>query len=264
MLTLYDGTTSVCAVKVRLVLAEKGLAFESRTLDLRRGDQFAADYLKLNPGAVVPTLVDGDDVIVESSVIMQYLEDISPEPTALPAPPADRARMRLWLKRIDDPLHPACGILTHATAFRPSFLALTPAQQEARFARMPDPARRARQQAVYRDGLAAPIVQNAVRTYDRFLRDMEAALGRAPYLAGADWSLADGAATPYVNRARALGLLAIWLDDCPRVADWFRRIRERSSFEQAVTRYVTEADAKHFSGIDADAPDRVREILLGT
>jgi glutathione S-transferase len=261
MLTLYDGTTSVCAIKVRLALAEKGLAFESRTLDLRRGDQFEPDYLKLNAGAVVPTLVDGDEVIVESSVIMQYLEDLKPQPTALPAAPADRARMRLWLKRIDDPLHPACGTLTHATAFRPSFLALTPEQQAARFEKMPDPGRRARQQAVYRDGLDAPIVHDAVRTYDRFLRDMEAALARAAYLAGADWSLADAAATPYVNRADALGLLAIWLDDCPRVADWYARIRARASFDQAVTRYLTPADAKHFSGIDKDAPDRVREIL---
>jgi glutathione S-transferase len=50
MLILYDGTTSVCAIKVRCVLVEKGLAFESRTLDLRKGDQFDADYLKLNPG----------------------------------------------------------------------------------------------------------------------------------------------------------------------------------------------------------------------
>ena len=57
MLTLYDGTTSVCAIKVRLTLAEKVLSWESRMLDLRRGDQFEADYLKLNPGAVVPTLV---------------------------------------------------------------------------------------------------------------------------------------------------------------------------------------------------------------
>jgi len=261
MLILYDGTTSVCAIKARLTLAEKGLAFESRTLDLRRGDQFDPDYLKLNPGAVVPTLVDGDEVIVESSIIVQYLEDLKPEPTALPETPAARARMRLWLKRIDDPLHPACGVLTHATAFRPSFLALSPEEQAARFAKMPDPGRRARQQAVYRDGLDAPIVQDAARTYGRFLHDMETALAGGPYLCGAAWSLADGAATPYVNRAENLGLLPIWAESCPRVMAWFDRIRQRPSFEAAITRYFTDADARHFSGIDKGAPDKVREIL---
>jgi glutathione S-transferase len=60
MLKLYDGTTSVCAIKVRLVLFEKAIPFESRNIDLRAGDQFDPAYLKLNPNAVVPTLVDGD------------------------------------------------------------------------------------------------------------------------------------------------------------------------------------------------------------
>ena len=126
---------------------------------------------------------------------------------------------------------------------------------------MPDPGRRARQQAVYRDGLEAPIVHDAARTYDRFFRDLEDALANRPYLCGPDWSLADGAATPYVNRAKDLGLLPIWTGACPRVMDWFARIRARPSFEQAVTRYFTERDANNFAGVDKDAPDKVRAIL---
>lgn len=91
MLILYDGTTSVCAVKVRLILAEKNVEFESRNIDLRNGEQFSLDYLKLNPNAVVPTLVDGENVIIESSVIMQYLEDLVPEKTLLPKRLMNRA-----------------------------------------------------------------------------------------------------------------------------------------------------------------------------
>lgn len=261
MLTLYDGTTSVCAIKVRLVLAEKAIDYESTTLDLRKGDQFDPGYMRLNPGAVVPTLIDGSEVITESSVIMQYLDDIRPDPTALPHDPADRARMRLWLKRIDDPVHPACGVLTHATAFRPSFLALTADQQKARFEMMPDPGRRARQQAVYKDGLDAPIVRDAARHYDRLIRDMDAALADAPFLCGGEWSLADAAATPYINRATDLGLLDIWAESCPNVTGWFDRIRERPSFAAAVTRYFTEKDARQFEAIDRDAPGKVRDVL---
>ena len=265
MLTLYDGTTSVCAIKVRLVLAEKNLPFESRTLDLRKGDQFAPDYLKLNPGAVVPTLIDDLDgrseVIVESSVIMQYLEDIAPAPTLLPAGAADRARMRIWLKRIDDPVHPSTGILTHATAFRASFLAKSPEEQKAHFAKMPDPARRARQEAVYRDGLAAPIVADAVRHFDRLFADMETALQNGDWLAGPAYSLADAAATPYANRLRDLHLLPVWTERLPGVADWFARIEARSSFTAAVTDYFTEKDAAHFANVDDEAPALAREIL---
>lgn len=261
MLILYDGTTSVCAIKVRLTLAEKGLAFQSRTLDLRKGDQFDPDYLKLNPGAVVPTLLDGDDVITESSVIMQYLEDLAPDPTLLPASPADRARMRLWLKRIDDPIHPSTGILTHATAFRPSFLAKSPAEQKAHFEKMPDPGRRARQEAVYRDGLAAPIVATAVRTFDTFFTDMDAALATNDFLAGPAYSLADAAATPYANRLRDLTLLPVWTDKFPRIGDWLARIEARPSFKAAVTDYFTEKDAGHFANIDEGTPALAREIL---
>jgi glutathione S-transferase len=261
MFTLYDGTTSVCAIKVRLALAEKGLAWESRTLDLRRGDQFEADYLMLNPGAVVPTLIDGAAVIIESSIIMQYLEDVQPDPTLLPRTPLDRARLRLWLKRIDDPTHPACGVLTHATAFRQSFLAKSAAEQKAHFAKMPDPARRARQEAVYRDGLDAPIVIGAVHTYDKLLADMEAALEASPWLAGPSYSLADAAATPYVNRLNNLGLLDVLTESRPRVIDWFAQIRERPSFKAAITDYFTAEDAVHLAGIPKDAPDKVRTIL---
>ena len=261
MLTLYDGTTSVCAIKVRLTLAEKVLSWESRMLDLRRGDQFEADYLKLNPGAVVPTLIDGEAVIIESSVIMQYLEDLQPKPTLLPKAPLDRARLRLWLKRIDDPTHPACGILTHATAFRQSFLAKSAEEQKAHFAKMPDPARRERQEAVYRDGLDAPIVVGALHTYAQLLAHMEAALETSSWLAGPSYSLADAAATPYVNRLNDLGLLDVWTDSRPRVLDWFSRIRDRPSFKAAVTDYFTAKDAEHLAGIPKDTPDRVRAIL---
>lgn len=261
MFTLYDGTVSVCAIKVRLVLAEKGLDYESRTLDLRKGEHLLDGYLKLNPNGVVPTLVHDGEVIIESSVIMQYLEDLQPDPALLPPGAIDRARLRLWLKRIDDPVHPACGVLTHATAFRAYFLALTPAQQEARMAKLPDPGRRARQRAVYKDGLDAAIVVDAAKTFDKMIGDMEAALARSPWLAGDTYTLADAAATPYVARLEMLGLLEIWTGSHPRLDDWYARIRARPSFDAAVTDYFTAADAGHFAGVDTGAADRLRKIL---
>jgi glutathione S-transferase len=60
LLTLYHGRSSVCSLKARLALAEKALNFDCRLLTLR-GDQFEPQYLKLNPNAVVPTLVRDED-----------------------------------------------------------------------------------------------------------------------------------------------------------------------------------------------------------
>ena len=74
-LRLYHNDMSVCAQKVRFALAEKKLAWEGHHLNLRAGDQQEPEYLKLNPNAVVPTLVDDGNIMVESTVICEYLDD---------------------------------------------------------------------------------------------------------------------------------------------------------------------------------------------
>lgn len=262
MLKLYDGTTSVCAIKARLVLFEKSVPFESQTLDLRAGDQFDPAYLKLNPNAVVPTLVDDGNIVTESSVIMHYLEDrFGDSVSMLPADPYDRARMRLWMKRVDDAIHPAIGTLTHATVYRPGFLNLSEEDRAARLARIPDANRRERFAAVYKDGLDAPIVISAVKTLDRLVRDMQSALDDTDYLAGPAYSLADAAVTPYANRLFDLGLLGLWAMDAPRVFDWFGAIRERANFIPAIADYLTDADRAAFGAMEPDTPSRVKEIL---
>jgi len=68
MLELYHHGSSVCAAKVRFVLAEKQLQWTSRYLDILKGEQFNPEYLKLNPKAVVPTLVHDGDVLVELAI----------------------------------------------------------------------------------------------------------------------------------------------------------------------------------------------------
>ena len=80
MLTLYHAGTSVCSIKARLVMHETGLPWTSVELDLVRGEQVEPDYLKLNPAGVVPTLVHDGRVLVESSVIIDYLAQIATDP----------------------------------------------------------------------------------------------------------------------------------------------------------------------------------------
>lgn len=261
MLKLYDGTTSVCAIKVRLSLFEKGVPFESHNIDLRAGDQFDPDYLKLNPNAVVPTLVDGEDVVIESSVILQYLEDIRPDPSLLPAAAIDRAHTRIWMKRVDDVVHPSIGSLTHATAYRPAFLALDEDGRAERLAKIPDENRRARFTVVYEQGLDAPVVVGAVKALNTLVCDMDAALAKNQFLAGPTYSLADCAVTPYANRLFDLGLLGLWAADAPNVFRWFGAIRDRANFAPAIADYLTEDDRALFANIDPETPGQVKAIL---
>ena len=71
---LYHHGSSVCAGKVRFALGEKNLAWQGHYLDILRGDQFAPEYQKLNPKAVVSTLVHDGNVIVESTIINEYID----------------------------------------------------------------------------------------------------------------------------------------------------------------------------------------------
>jgi glutathione S-transferase len=90
-LALYHNDMSICSQKVRLVLAEKGRDWENRHLNLRAGEHQQEWYMKLNPRAVVPTLIGGDIVVPESNVINEYLDERFPEPPLKPSDPFDRA-----------------------------------------------------------------------------------------------------------------------------------------------------------------------------
>ena len=237
MIELYHHGSSVCAAKVRLVLYEKGLEWTGHYLDILRGDQFDPDYLRLNPKAVVPTLIHDGNVVRESTVICEYLDEAFPDPPLKPADPLAQVRMRLWTKLVDEKLHPVCAVLTFISSHRHVVREMPPAEFEDFFARTPDPQKRARKRQWVEQGFAAPDAENAVRTYDSVLADMEAALADDDWLAGEGFSLADIAVTPYINRLDMLGMAGMWASR-PRLSDWFARITARPSHQPAIYQWV--------------------------
>jgi glutathione S-transferase len=258
MLTLYHGRTSVCSLKARLALAEKGVAFDSRILTLR-GDQFDPAYMKLNPNAVVPTLVHDGNVIIESTVIMHYADEAFPGASLMPADARARTTVRMFEKLMDEYVHTACMTLTFATANRASLARMTPEQREAELAKSPDPKRSEIKRQVVAKGLEAPVVADALHHMERLLDWIEAAAENGPYLAGADWSTADAASTPYVWRLDKLKLARMW-DKRPGVAAWLERIRARPSFKTAVDDWLTPADLERYAN-EPDPWPKVSELL---
>jgi len=258
MLTLYHGRTSVCSLKVRLALAEKGVPFDSRLLTLR-GDQFDPDYMELNPNAVVPTLVHDGRVIVESTVISHYVDEAFPGPPLMPVDARDRAAVRMMGKLMDEYVHTACMTVTFATANRASLARMTPEQREAELAKTPDRKRAAIKREVVAHGLDAPVVADALRQNGKLLDRIEAAAKAAPYLAGPGWSLADAFATPYVWRLDKLKLARLW-DKRPGVTAWYARIRERPSFKTAVEDWLTPAEHERYAN-EPDPWPKVQAIL---
>ena len=238
MLELYHNNISVCSQKVRHALAEKGLEWDGHHVMLIDGEQTAPDYLKLNPRALVPTLVHDGVPIVESTVINEYLDDAFAAPPLKPADARDRARMRLWTKVPDEGIHVACASVSFSAAFARQLQAkFTPERLEERLASMPDRARAGRQRAIMEHGFNAPFVRDAILLFDETYQAMEEALSDGPWLAGQSFSLADIALTPYLDRLNRLGLSPMWTRTRPRLTDWFARIRARPSFDRAYTSF---------------------------
>jgi len=103
VLTLYDAARCPYCARVRIVLAEKGVPFESVEVDLENRPGW---LYKKNPVGRVPVLEEDRLVLPESRVIMEYLEESYPEPPLLLPEPAERALVRLWLERFDDLAQP--------------------------------------------------------------------------------------------------------------------------------------------------------------
>ena len=200
MITLHHHGSSVCAAKVRLVLAEKSVPWEGIYVDILRGDQFDPAYMKLNPKAVVPTLVHDGKVIVESTVICEYLDEVFPTPALKPDAPERRAATRLWTKAVDEHLHPACAELTFASCHR-YIIGRLPPEKLVEFLESTPPISvtadwHARKKEIVRQGMAAPRVERTFRLYDSYLQKMEDTLAQEPWLAGDTLSLADIAMAP--------------------------------------------------------------------
>ena len=236
MLALYHNDMSLCAQKVRVCLAEKGLEWESRHLVLRAAEHQQPWYLKLNRRAVVPTLIDGDKVIPESNVILEYLDESFPEPALAPKDPYGRAKMRLWTKQLDEDIHDAVGC-GHELRHR-----VPPAISRARRGRKEDargdpehvqaraPARRDRE----RHRLAA-LHHRGASAWCCCSTRWRRRCAQHHWLAG-DYTLADVAFTPYLARLEHLNV-AEMLGERRHVADWYRRCKARPSFQEAIVKW---------------------------
>ena len=247
MLDLYHNINAVCAQKVRIALAEKGLTAQEHLMTLR-GDQTEPGYLKLNPLGVVPTLLHDGEPIIESSLILYYLEEAFPKPPLMPLAPLARYRVRLFNKLIDERVHDACTIMTFAAAFRPKFLAMGREVWEADIGRSPSKKRIAYKRDVIEHGLKSPFVTGAVEQFKDLIRQTASALDQDSYLVGPEFSMADVAVVPYFVRLELLKMDSLW-DKFPSIAGWIVRMRKRPSVNAEIFERMGAADWAPFENI---------------
>ncbi len=227
---LYNAPQSTCSQRVRFVLNAKKLPFSEVKLDLLAGDQLKPDYLALNPNGVVPTLDHDGAVVIDSSVIIEYLDEVAAEPKNFtPHDPVLRAKMRSLMHFMDEMPAAAVRVPTFNLAFLPRFAAMS--EEEFLAFAESKPLRREFMLTMGRKGFPQKDMDDAMtrlrRTYERMDAEIEKSGG--PWLLGSEISLADVMAMPAIVRMADLGQDGAW-QDLPRVQRWYDAIRAHPAF----------------------------------
>lgn len=236
MIELYHFWSSVCSVRCRMALEEKGLQWTSRYVDLFKFDQLRPEYLAINPDGIVPTLVHDGQPIRESTIINEYIDAAFPGQSLVPKAPLQQARMREFIRKCEDGFD---GIvkLTMVKYILPK-LRNRWSEKEL----IDQAARRPLRyyQDVHSRGVRGEITQaelgDARAMIEQLLDQLERALDPGPWIVGDQLSLADIAIAPYVYRLSALGSDQFWSHNRrPKIHAWYARLSARPSFQTAVS-----------------------------
>ena len=235
---LYDYPGSICCQMARLALAEKGVVYEKRLVDIMgRAEQFAPWYTALNPKAVVPTLKLGEEIVCDTFNIVARIDADFDGPPLTPADPAARQAMDVAMRDVMG-LH--YGVLLYCRredgarhiAERGEFLRAErdkhPDRAEALDRRI---AGNGRLQKLLADPTAVEEHVGAARAVvDR----LDAALAGKPFVAGEHYTLADAFASAALARFRLHGFQPWWSDgENANVAAYYERMRSRPSWTAA-------------------------------
>ena len=203
--------------------------FSEKKLDLFQGDQLTPEYKKLNPNGVVPTLVHDDEVIIDSSVIIEYLDESFPQKPLSPATPAGRSHMREWMRFSEEVPAPAIRVPSYNRVFLRHFQKMT--EEEFIAFGESKPLRKDFFLKMGRSGYSDDEMRNAESRLRMTIERMQSQLERnGPWLLG-EYSLADICIIPVVVRMNDIGLCDLWAD-CERVGEWLSRFMERDALQK--------------------------------
>jgi glutathione S-transferase len=229
-LHLYFAAQSNCSSRVRLLLAEKGLAWTGHHINLLKRENVDPAFFAINPRGLVPVLVHDGRIINESDDIMLYLEDRFPEPGFTPVDGADRARVEDWVHRAAKQHVPT--IKTFAYIRRNAQAAAkTPAEIELYYKLQKDPEMVAfhGKHDLPGQGFTAEDERAATALIESIFAEMAEGIEGTGWLAGPNYSLADMA---WAASIRTLGLAGYPLERHPAVMAWFARVEARPAWQE--------------------------------
>ncbi len=243
-LTVYHHPLSVCSMKVRLALEEKGLPWTSREIDIvDTQEQLNPEYIRLNPNGVVPTLVHGsgaDKVVTNSAIIIRYVASLEEGHPLMPSDKHDGALVNELVTLAD-----SIDLQILSYARHPS-MEKSEKVLDARIEKALDMAKkhpeleesyricaeRSRKNKNFR--VDPDHVEKIEQDAHEAIKRLETQLGDNGFLLGENYTVADVIWTVALSRLELLGY-DNWLseDSFPRVANYYARMQQRKSFESA-------------------------------
>lgn len=226
-LELLNNPISTCSQKTRMCLYEKGLDFINTKIDFRKNEHVSPEYLKLNPNGVVPTLLHDGRPVVDSSVIMEYVDEVFPEPPLSPPDAYGRARMRAWMRYLEEVPTVAIRVPSFNMAFSRHYRDYS--DEEIQANADDRPLRRHFYKEMGRQGFSDAKMTESIERLGETIARMDTALAEQPWLCGDELTIADICVVPTVDRMRDLGLSDVW-DGAGNFQRWWRAIQARPSF----------------------------------
>lgn len=228
---LYNAPQSTCSQRVRFVMHAKGQPFEEHKLNLLEGDQLKPDYLKINPNGVVPSLLHDGTAVIDSAVIIEYLDETFPDVAPLrPRGLAKLAQMRTMMRFIDEVPAASVRVPTFNIAFLPRFQKMT----EEEFNAFADskPLRKEFMHAMGRKGFPQKDMDQALDRLGRTVARMDEWIAESggPWLMGSQLTLADISVMPAIVRMEDLNLDYLW-DNRPAITRWYAMLKMQAPFK---------------------------------
>ena len=251
MLTLYSFGPGANSLKPMLALYEKGLEFTPRFLDPTVFEHHQEWFKQINPRGQVPALEHDGQIITESTVICEYLEDAFPDaPKLRPTDPAQIAEMRVWTKWVDEYFCWCVSTIGWERMIGPMARALDDDAFEEQIKRIPIPEQQVKWRNA-RNGFPKEVLEEEMRKIRVSIARLEARLSESPWLAGPDYTLADICNFAIANGMQNGFAEIVNATDTPNLIDWIQRINARPAAKAMFANAKSEMPERHKASADA-------------
>ena len=234
MLELYHWEPTLESAKVMICLQEKGVAFTSRYVDVLALEQYAGDFLAINPAGQVPVLVHDGNVLTDSALINEYLEEAFPDTPLAPHDARGWYETLCWGKYVEYNLDTSVSTLGWQQVMPRVMQQRDQAALRAAVEQIPVPERRAAWLAALEYAYPEEQLENSRRKIGLAVQRLEETLGESGWLLGDSYSIIDIDAYALMRTLPQLTPELVNVTATPRCMDWLGRIGERPAVQKAL------------------------------